>query len=132
MDECQAHWVAGIIEGEGCFHLQAARTGDPKVYPQVTVGMTDLDVLERLQDYTGMGKIRGPYMQTSGNPAKKPAWLWRVSNSEDSVELLTRIAPLMCSRRQGKIAEVVEAWKTRPNQRVNRRGYRGYTPPQGA
>lgn len=41
MNDVEAAWVAGILEGEGTFHLKAGAT------PVVKCGMTDQDVIGR-------------------------------------------------------------------------------------
>jgi len=45
----EAAWLAGILEGEGSF------LSGKSIAIQVT--MTDLDVLERLQPITGLGRV---------------------------------------------------------------------------
>jgi hypothetical protein len=50
--------VAGLLEGEGCFFPMEYRTEKygPYVYARVAVLMTDLDILQRLQQVTGVGQ----------------------------------------------------------------------------
>lgn len=52
MDHLEIGWVAGIVEGEGNFH--GAEHGTPM---QIRVGMTDRDIIDRLQKVTGVGTI---------------------------------------------------------------------------
>jgi len=79
MTEAELAWVAGLLEGEGCFFPMEYRTEKygPYVYARVAVLMTDLDILQRLPQVTGVGKINGPTIRK--NPRHKPIWHWVVS-----------------------------------------------------
>lgn len=87
-------WLAGLLEGEGCFHLERARR------PRMAMQMTDEDVVRRAHEVSGVGTVKGPYFPSAGN---KPAWRWLVSRHEDVRWLLTAIRPYMGERRRAKI-----------------------------
>lgn len=95
MDDIELGWLAGLLEGEGCFHVQRER------WPRITLQMTDEDVVRRLYEVTQVGRVNGPYF-TSGH-AQKPAWRWIVSKRDDVEDLLIAVYPLMGERRQAKI-----------------------------
>jgi len=59
MSDLELGWVAGILEGEGCFFVTTRKTAKygPYVYARVTVCMTDRDIIERLQHVTGVGVL---------------------------------------------------------------------------
>ena len=59
MTVAELAWVAGLIEGEGCFFVTERKTEKygPYRYARVTVCMTDRDILELLQAVTGVGII---------------------------------------------------------------------------
>lgn len=102
MDKVMTAWVAGILEGEGCFHMERRR------YPRITVQMTDEDVIRKLQMVTGVGKVNGPYNPHGRFTERthwKPAWRWIVSRPEDVNPILNAIRPLMGERRGAKIDE---------------------------
>ena len=44
IDETQWAWLAGIIEGEGCIHV------DKRGYGSITVKMSDRDIIQRIAD----------------------------------------------------------------------------------
>ena len=53
-------WVAGIFEGEGSIHTNGYYN---YLYPKVGIVSTDLDVIERVKEIVGFGKIRLYYKQ---------------------------------------------------------------------
>jgi hypothetical protein len=95
-------WIAGLIEGEGTFYLNKGR------YPVVAVIMTDEDIIKRCKEFTGIGSVRGPYLPYN---SKKPLWSWKVSGRKAAALMMT-ILPLMGEKRQTKIKECLEVWKT--------------------
>lgn len=99
---CGAEWVAGLLEGEGSFVLKEGKK------PRVTCHMTDLDVLERLQNYAG-GRI---YKVKNPNPHKwKQSWVWTITDSDKVVVLMKDILPYMCSRRTEKILHLLDCYE---------------------
>jgi hypothetical protein len=114
MSRLELGWVAGLIEGEGCFFVTTRSAGGygPYSYARVTVCMTDRDVLERLQQVTGVGTLEK--VRERKDPAHKPISQWIVCRHEEAIELMRLIYPLMGSRRQAKIREVLAHFETRP------------------
>lgn len=96
------HWLAGILEGEGCFMSKYNRL------PRITCEMTDLDVIKKIQSLAG-GKIYKPVKRKSH---WKQSWIWTDTNSEATYEFMKQIKPLMFSRRQMKITECLRNWET--------------------
>jgi hypothetical protein len=93
-------WLAGILEGEGCFSISQTGT------VQVRVAMTDEDVVRRCQAVTGIGVILQQRQQQ-----RQQMWRWSVNRARDVIDLLALVRPLMGQRRQTKIAECLEAAK---------------------
>jgi hypothetical protein len=107
-------WVAGLLEGEGCFRLHRDnQTWGSRKYvylrPRVVCSMTDQDVIERLQELTGMGRIA---LGRKTNPGYKPYWQWTVSRDGDALELMRAVYPHMGERRRAKIEEIFTWWRT--------------------
>lgn len=97
-------WMAGLFEGEGCISIvKNKRTDIP--YVRVSLGMTDLDVIERLCRIAGLGAVEHRTMRPNRT---KRMYYWRLNQRADIVRFLTAIAPLMGARRQEKIQEAVE------------------------
>lgn len=71
-------WLAGLIEGEGCFYCKKPTSGIYQ-YAGFTLASTDWDVMDRFANLLGLA-LRGPYyveqkrkslwsVQTTGNKA---------------------------------------------------------------
>jgi hypothetical protein len=101
------YWVAGIIEGEGSFTVIYQSK-----YPQISVQlkMTDKDVIQRTYDIVRSGKVNGPYYYKGG----KPCWQWKIAVQKEAAAFMMTIYPLMCSRRQERIAELLTLWRQTP------------------
>jgi hypothetical protein len=107
-------WVAGILEGEGCFLITTRTKGPygPYLYARVTVCMTDRDVLERLQRVTGIGTLER--IRERKDPKHKPISQWIVCRNQEAIELMVAVYPHMGARRQAKIREVLAQVEKRP------------------
>ena len=99
-------WVAGILEGEGCF-----RSNGPDECPRIILGMTDEDVMRKIHGLFG-GSFRGPIETRTpkGMPAKAQYNItW---NGKFAAGLMMTIFSFMGKRRRSKIKEVLDAWKS--------------------
>jgi len=114
MTAAELAWVAGLIEGEGCFFVTERKTEryGPYRYARVTVCMTDHDTLALLRAVTGVGTIERP--RERKNPRHKPISQWIVCRNEEAVQLMLAIYPLMGMRRQAKIREVLAQVEKEP------------------
>jgi hypothetical protein len=92
-------WIAGFLEGEGCFTM----TGKPS--PRIIVMGGDKDVLDRLAEWAGCGRVSGP-MKTRSD-SHTPMWCWNKSGPE-AADLMRAIRPFMGARRQARIDEVLD------------------------
>lgn len=52
IDQNQFFWLAGLLEGEGCFSV---RQDGQRRSPKVLINMTDKDVIERVAALVGSG-----------------------------------------------------------------------------
>jgi hypothetical protein len=69
-EDASIAWAAGLFEGEGTI---VDSTGSV----QLRIKMTDLDVLEKLLDVSGVGEIYEPYESGSRDGhLRKPHWIW--------------------------------------------------------
>ncbi len=104
MNNVELGWVAGLHEGEGsCIVI---RNGTGRLYAKVSLGSTDLDVLEKLQALVG-GNIHGPFRLE--NPRHKPYWNWSLTDTRGAAIYMEAVYPLLCERRQGQIDAVRSA-----------------------
>ena len=90
-------WMAGLFEGEGCIYK------DPRCNSyKLSLNLTDLDVLQRLQTVAGCGNIR---------PKKsphKPAWDWRIYKRAEVIRLLSAVLPYLGNRRAYKALNALD------------------------
>lgn len=100
------YWLAGLLEGEGCFHMNSS--------PNVSVSTTDRDVLERAACLMG-SKVRGPF-----DTGHKPIWSASLSGDR-ALDLMRRLLPLMGQRRTAKIQEVITNAEKRPGHLLGKR-----------
>ena len=107
-------WVAGLVEGEGTIRTHKTRHSPTAnrtyAYPMVGIQMTDEDVLRRVQEWTGLGNVIGPYSIPS-RPRAKPFWMWKVQRKDQAITLITALWPLLCGRRKEQARTVLKAFK---------------------
>lgn len=111
MKNSDLYWLAGLLEGEGCFRFSDSNS------PVVTVHMTDRDVVGRASLLLG-GTLRGPYTR-EGN--RKPQWKVTICGDR-AMTMMRTLCPLMGSRRAAKITEILklaENRKGRPKGEFN-------------
>lgn len=96
------YWLAGLLEGEGCFSLTNG-------YPRMSVAMTDRDVILQVCLLLCL-PVLGPYKQTY--PTGKPIYRCQVTGKR-AVGIMLTLYPLLSMRRQASIQRCVLAWKVR-------------------
>lgn len=76
------HWLAGFIDGEGCFSIQLGGKGRGGPAPRFTLGLRDDDrsILEEIVRRTSIGKL---YIET-----KRPVVRWWVGRRSDLAALV--------------------------------------------
>lgn len=101
-------WVAGVFEGEGTFTYRTySGTGRKQITLRVV--MTDLDVIQRLHSYTGLGNVYGPYTPsqlTKNGSLRKASYHWAVTKQSDVILLGELMRPWLSERRKNKFQEV--------------------------
>lgn len=109
--EPEKAWMAGLLEGEGCFSICVRKTAkhDHKTLA-VFCEMTDEDVIVKLHKIAGCGTIN-KRLNTSGRVdrrVRKPTWIWSVQNHKGILLICKAVYPFMGIRRQEKIKELIE------------------------
>lgn len=94
MDMLQTAWVAGYLEGEGCF---TSNSQNGKKYARCQAMSIDYDILRLLQDAAG-GIVNGPYTR----PGRQKFWRWGL-NGDAAIVLMLDIYDYMSKRRQHQI-----------------------------
>lgn len=109
-DEIRWAWIAGIIEGEGCFGITAPSRGRNTANGRIVVNMTDGDVILRLKEWAQRGTVSGPRARPKGC---KPIWTWTVSRCEDVLYVIQRVSPYLLSRRADRAAQLAALMTTK-------------------
>ena len=95
-------WLAGLLEGEGCFtYWHGKQVG----YPVISVGMTDLDVIERIAQFWNK-KVQHRIRKQPW----KPFFVTAIGGTEALSQMLT-LYPHMGNRRQQRIEDVLSSWE---------------------
>lgn len=120
----EAAWVAGLLEGEGCFSIftRSSSTHNHKSLA-IHCEMTDEDVIHKLHKICGCGTVN-KRANTNGRVdrrERKPTWIWSVQNHAGILEVCETIYPMMGQRRQQKIKEMIE-YVTSKTRMGNTRG----------
>lgn len=100
-------WLAGLLEGEGAFLI--TRRPHATAF-RISANMTDGDVIRRVAEIAGCGRIVGPVEQK--NPKHKPFYRWNVDRRRDAYALCVALYPFMGQRRRARIKEIAEAYRT--------------------
>jgi len=99
------YWLAGLLEGEGCFtEYKKDHT------PVLMVGMTDKDVIDRVAKLLG---INWHYMRVKAG--HKPCYYVRLTHRK-AIQWMMTLYTLLGSRRQARIREIITSWKQRQSK----------------
>ncbi len=94
----EIHWLAGLLEGEGCFAFSGT--------PVVSLFMTDGDTVKRAADLLGCIAY-GPMDRGVG---RKPGYRCQRYGSNAIAWMLT-VYSLMGERRKKRICEIIKKWQ---------------------
>lgn len=106
MKNCDLYWLAGLIEGEGCFSVCGNKKDGRKGVPTLALGMCDLDVMERAGRLLGKAPYR-PVQVFNGSKRVRDSFRIHIYGAP-AVSWMRRLYPLMGHRRQARIREVLE------------------------
>ncbi len=110
MTPVELAWLSGILEGEGYFHSRAQGTdshGRSYLYPAITLGMTDEDVVARVAALFGVTfKVA---QVTKGN---KNFYRCVISGSR-AAALMQELLPHMGRRRSERIGVILADYESR-------------------
>lgn len=110
--EQDLYWLAGILEGEGCFRLKSSakkKSGGNYIKAVIELNMTDQDVILKAFEIAGVGKVYGPYRKSRDLPHYKSMYNWTVGKESEALQLMLILRPLMGERRGAKIDEILAA-----------------------
>lgn len=107
------YWLAGLLEGEGCFCI-SKRHANGKTYPKIVISldMTDLEPVEKVSKLFNRKIWKNNRLAEKGY---KPSYRVISENNKAAAWMMT-LFPLMSPRRQNKIKECLDVWKTQPGK----------------
>src|SRR5919108_5099564 len=98
-------WLAGLLEGEGCFHHRGSHS------ITIRVSMKDEDVIRR-----AAALLDGPVDAFAPrSPHHSPMFATRV-HGKRAAEWMMTLWPLMGARRKASIKECLQRWRAYPVQ----------------
>lgn len=111
------YWLAGLLEGEGCFADNGPTYRD---VPLIVVKMYDLDVVGRALSVLNPGGCRLPTVYRRVDRTQ-PFHVAKISGNRAAGWMMT-LYPLMGERRQARIREVLKSWSksSRPSRGLYR------------
>lgn len=98
----ETQWLAGLLEGEGCFW---GYWRGPYFQPGISLAMTDRDVVARAADLFGT-KVSDRSPDKRGN---KPMWRCSVQSTR-AARWMADLHEFMGERRRAKIESVLREW----------------------
>lgn len=104
------YWIAGLLEGEGCFHWAKSDS------PLISLAMTDLDIVTKVRD---MMSPDSKISQIERTENRKTLYRFKVYGGS-SIEWMKLLYPLMGIRRRGKINEILDLWSNNRQLRSER------------
>lgn len=96
------YYIAGLLEGEGCFGIY-------NNCPSITICMTDKDTIELAKNIIDI-KDNNTIKYTVRELPRKPMYSLNVSGNV-AIQWMMTLYSLMSSRRKSKIREILNAWK---------------------
>ena len=101
MKEIDIAWLAGLLEGEGCFTFCG---GGAYRAARIILNMSDLDIVERAKRLMGSKDVI--YRSMAGRSGKQ-MYCIEVTQAEKVYEILSFIYPYMGARRKIRIEELL-------------------------
>ena len=114
-------YCAGLYEGEGTIHFNF--TGKSRAL-SLAIHMTDREPLDLFEDIMQVGTVYGPYArEMSKNKARKPSYMYRVSNYDEVKSVIDRMYDWLSPRRKRQADEALtEYLKYGPPRTYKKRG----------
>src|SRR5271166_5696143 len=96
IDDGFGHWLAGFIDGEGCFFAGTNNNGSPSLSMTIALRIDDAAILHECQERTGLGKVYERRFPSLKHPQAK----WVVFSKADCQQLtaLLRRYPLRAKK----------------------------------
>ncbi len=103
-------WVAGLLEGEGCFSFTGAGR-----FPRITLQMTDEDIIKRVADYFDVSYGHRP-AKTSKH---KDVYQLAITKTSKLIDCYTNLYPFLGKRRRQKLDLFYDIWRQKHHQVID-------------
>lgn len=120
MKRYDLYWVAGVLEGEGCFTINkgpATKDGSRLLRARIHLNMVDEDIVRRVHRLLGVGSVGGPYGQDRNDKwGSKAQGYYKLSIAAEGAEEIIKMLldeGVMGERRTRRMEEVLAASGTR-------------------
>jgi hypothetical protein len=110
MSSEETTWLAGLLEGEGCFCVdKVTKNGRIRHYPTIRLNMTDFDVVERASRAIAEIASTLPHsaMETKRPAGRQTQWKI-VYRGRAAVDTMRVLRSMMGVRRGARIDEILE------------------------
>lgn len=104
----QAAWLAGLLDGEGCFDAQRNN-------PRIRVKMSDHDVILRAADLMGATT----HHEAARQPHHKPCMVAQITGDR-AVAVMRTVLPWLSARRTAKVMELITMHEARASRQGRR------------
>ena len=114
--EAQKAWLAGIIDGDGCFTISLSKQHNSKqptlnIWAQVTVNtkLEDKWYLDYIRELTQVGSV---YIRQKGSPQGYAMASWQTTNFKDALFIANLIFPYLVLKRKKaqKFTKILKFW----------------------
>lgn len=113
-------WLAGIIDGEGCIDLsRRSRARAVGYHMRVSVSNTDVRLVARCQQITGLGRVAqlGGETRRRMRDRWRPCYAWSVSTRQAEDVLRLVLPYLVIKREQADLALLARRYRGRQGRR---------------
>jgi hypothetical protein len=97
-------WAAGLFEGEGCIHVDTRRDSSF----QLTLRMTDKDVVEQFRDVVGCGNVVELHPPNHKEKGWSKFYSWTISKRSEVQRILSTMLPYFGHRRAHKALNILD------------------------
>lgn len=101
MTDAELHWLAGLLEGEGCFTPWVSPT-TKKATARLSISMVDEDVISRVAVLLN----RTYYKKTRSADREQQQYRVEIKGKK-AVEIMEILLPLMGQRRQARMRQTI-------------------------
>lgn len=108
-NEQQIVWLAGLLEGEGCFFWRRLYSWKTSCQYSIVLNMTDEDIVRSAAQIMGIKNVR-----RRKKPTVTGKIVWQIGiDGKEAIAIMKQILPFMGQRRSAKIEEILTQYQNR-------------------